>query len=138
MGTKSEGGFTLVEVMIVVVIVAILAAIAIPSYQSSVYKGRRADAKESLFSAAALQEQIYMQKNAYSDSAADVGGSQSGEGYYGIAVTRPCGDDSCFLITASARGAQSGDTDCSTFSINQAGTKIAKSAGGSVTTGSCW
>jgi prepilin-type N-terminal cleavage/methylation domain-containing protein len=44
---KNQNGFTLIEVMIVVVIVAILAAIAIPSYQDSIRKTRRADAKEA-------------------------------------------------------------------------------------------
>ena len=53
---KINRGFTLVELMIVVAIVAILAAIGYPSYQNSVQKSRRADGRAALQEAAARQE----------------------------------------------------------------------------------
>ena len=58
-------GFTLVEVMIVVVIVAILAAIALPSYQSQVRKGNRSAAQQVMQEAALKQQQVLLDTRAY-------------------------------------------------------------------------
>ena len=58
--SPSVRGFTLVELMIVIVIVAILLAVALPSYQNSVQKGRRADAKAALLDVANRQEGIHV------------------------------------------------------------------------------
>ena len=54
---KKQRGFTLIELMIVVAIVAILASIALPAYNSSVTKSRRADARVMLLRAVQQQEQ---------------------------------------------------------------------------------
>ena len=69
-------GFTLVEVMIVVAIVAILAAIALPSYQKSVSKGRRTDAMAALQGLAQAMERHYMTTGAYTGAA--TGGANTG------------------------------------------------------------
>jgi len=66
---RKQKGFTLIEVMIVVSIVAILAAIAIPSYQSSVTKGRRTDAMAALQGLAQAMERHYMTTGAYTGAA---------------------------------------------------------------------
>jgi type IV pilus assembly protein PilE len=55
---KSKLGFTLLELMIVAVVIAVLAAIALPSYQSYVIKARRSDAKEALIRLALHQERF--------------------------------------------------------------------------------
>ena len=63
---RSAGaGFTLIELMITVAIVALLAAIAIPSYQDSVWKGKRAEAKAAIFKALQAEERYYTQANTY-------------------------------------------------------------------------
>lgn len=64
-------GFTLVELMIVIVIVSIMAAIAYPSYQDSVRKSRRSEAKIALMEIANLQERFFAENNTYTDDLVD-------------------------------------------------------------------
>src|SRR5690606_13646701 len=130
---NKQQGFTLTEVLIVVAIVAILAGIAIPSYQDSVRKAMRADAKESLLSAAAMQEKHYLQYYQYSDEIDDVGGSASAEGYYTISLT----GGATFLLTATATGAQTSDTDCAVFTLNHVGLQKAYTSGNAENP-ACW
>lgn len=135
---KRTQGFTLIEVMIVVVIVAILAAVAIPSYQDSVRKTRRADAKEALTRIAALQERFFFTNNRYG-TFEDLGLSSttglnvqidSQEGFYDIRLAN-CGGTNCFQLQATPKGAQSQDSTCALFSLNHVGQKTA-------TSDKCW
>jgi type IV pilus assembly protein PilE len=145
---KRQCGFTLIEVMIVVVIVAILAAVAIPSYQDSVRKTRRADAKEALMRIAALQERFFFTNNRYG-TLADLGLSNtagyaaeidSQEGFYKIQITTDgCANtNTCFAIQATSTGAQVSDTKCKTFSLNHVGRKAAKTSTNTDNSDYCW
>jgi type IV pilus assembly protein PilE len=58
-------GFTLIELMIVVAIIAIIAAVAIPSYRDSVWKGKRGEAKAALLKGLQAEERAYTANNAY-------------------------------------------------------------------------
>lgn len=64
-----QRGFTLIELMITVAVVAILAAIAFPSYQDSLRKSRRTDGKNALTQATANMERYYAEKNTYATAA---------------------------------------------------------------------
>ncbi|WP_028877046.1 type IV pilin protein [Teredinibacter turnerae] len=135
---KRQQGFTLVEIMIVVVIIAILAGIAYPSYQNSVRKGNRAEGIEALLSAAQRQEMLYSQTNAYSTNAqpfAPVAATETTpSGNYVISVARgDCGTSACFRATATAQGVQANDSECLTLSIDNLGNKMSTPAGGR-----CW
>ncbi len=131
MSNKSKG-FTLIELMIVIAIVAIIAAVALPAYNDSVRKSRRADAKGALTEAAAMQERIYSESYSYVANAelsrlvANSDGQSSREGYYTLAVSNAaCSGPpyDCYSITATAVGAQANDTNCATLTINHMGQK---------------
>ena len=62
---RKQGGFTLIELMIVVAVVAILAGIAYPSYQSAVRKGKRAQGRTAILELLQQQERYMTQNNSY-------------------------------------------------------------------------
>ena len=139
---QAAKGFTLIEVMIVVVIIAILSAIALPSYQQYIQKTRRADAKETLLRMATLQERHFFQESEYYSVAAltDFGGQTSPEGWYTIALD--CSVDMCaasYTLTATPvnPGPQANDTQCSSFTINQTLQQTAQTAAGA-DAANCW
>lgn len=97
---KSQSGFTLVELMITVVVIAILAMVAIPTYNDSVRKGRRSDAKSMLTHLAAKQEQYFMDNKTYADSPADLGYTVNGsdeaastDGHYMVRISSASATD---------------------------------------------
>lgn len=65
MQQNTQNGFTLIEVMIVLLIIGVLAGIAYPSYQDSVVKSRRADAKAALLELSVFMERYYTTKGCY-------------------------------------------------------------------------
>ncbi len=68
MSSKSkQRGVTLIELVVVVMIVGILAAVAVPSYRNYVIRSQRSDAKDALLALATQQEKHYLQCNAYSE-----------------------------------------------------------------------
>lgn len=77
MTTKTEQGFTLLELMIVVAIVGILAAVAYPSYQESIARSRRADAQAALLALSGAMERHYTENNTYCDAADSTSGANS-------------------------------------------------------------
>lgn len=69
--SKRHSGFTLIEVMIVVTIVAILAAVAYPSYRNQVLSSRRADGQQALMSLASAMERYHSRNLTYEGAADD-------------------------------------------------------------------
>ncbi len=66
MNSRRMNGFTLIEILIVVAIIGILAAVAIPNYSKYVVNGSRSGAQTELLQLAALEEKIYLNSNSYS------------------------------------------------------------------------
>ena len=115
-------GFTLIELMIVIVVIAIIAAIAIPSYQNQIQKTRRADAHAALLQAAQILERCFTRTNSY--LACNVDGP-SPDGFYEISTVVQ-GDDATtattFQVQAVARPPQDRDTpSCLTMTIDHLG-----------------
>jgi len=141
-------GFTLIELMIVVVIASILVGIAVPSYTSQVRKSRRTDARNALMDIASREERYLSVSNSYSATPSDVGYSGVWpqtllDQYYTVNVTVPDavnqpGVANSYLITATTTGIQVGDTACATFTVNQIGKQTAVNSGGVDATATCW
>ncbi|OED40593.1 hypothetical protein ACH42_16000 [Endozoicomonas sp. (ex Bugula neritina AB1)] len=136
MDSYRQNGFTLIELMIVVVIIGILAAVAIPSYQQYVRESRRTDAYSALTNVAAEQERFFTYDNRYSALINEVGGNRSPEGYYTISLTAT---DTSFTVTATpvSGSTQADDDECATLTLNQLGVKGATDKIGLVST-ECW
>lgn len=133
-------GFTLLELMIVLVIIAILAAIAIPAYNRYAFRAHRVDGQELLLRVANAQERYYSTNNAYG-SLTDVGYNNptSEKGYYTASVAFPAGSASqAFVATATPVGGQAQDA-CGPLTIDNAGNKTPGPASASSNSnGSCW
>jgi type IV pilus assembly protein PilE len=135
---KRASGFTLIELMISVAIVAIVVAIALPNYKEYVLRSHRADAQAALLDMAARQERFLAQNNSYTTLIApanglNMGTTTSAEGYYNLSVGVCAGGNisTCYVLTASATGSQAADTDCKDITFDSIGNR-------GPTTADCW
>lgn len=137
---KHAAGFTLTELMIVVVIVGILAAIAYPSYQNQVIRSRRADGQAALMSLAQAQERYMARCGEYAtsiagDSDCDAEGlgrsTDSPEGYYRLSLSDST--TTRFTLTADAVSPQDIDTECDALTLSSTGVRDTTGTGDD-----CW
>ncbi|MFO7905383.1 MAG: type IV pilin protein [Pirellulaceae bacterium] len=127
---KNTRGFTLIELMITIAILAIIVGIAVPAYQNQVEKTRRADAIAGLTQAAQQLERCFTRNNSYADCAYQ---TTSPDDYYLISrASDSAGSTFALTATADETGPQKND-DCSPFTLNHLGAKGAES-----TTDRCW
>ena len=135
MGKTTMRGFTLVELMIVVVILSIIAAVAYPSYKEHVRKARRTDAKAMLMQVAQQQERWFTRKHTYAPDLSALGfvndTEPSEDGHYNVSISVPGGCSSglvvsCYLVTATAvsGGLQANDTGCTSMTIDERGQEL--------------
>ncbi|MBL4820864.1 MAG: type IV pilin protein [Gammaproteobacteria bacterium] len=150
-------GYTLIEILIVVAILGVLAAIAIPSYQRSVISGTRSVAQAGLLDLANRQEQYHLDNRTYTDTLTDLGlpaamvfdnggnsalamnnnqtlvASTSGDRVYFLQVNNASA--TAFSISAIPQTGQADDTECATFSLTSAG---ARTISGTAAIADCW
>lgn len=100
---KSTNGFTLIEVMIAVAIVAILASIAFPSYQEQVERGNLSECSSFAFFLASAMEQHYTVNLTYPTSLTAVAGLpvSSESGKCSASIVANCADDRCLAYALS-------------------------------------
>ncbi|MHB8949293.1 MAG: type IV pilin protein [Rhodoferax sp.] len=132
---SNQQGFTLIELMIVVAIVAILAAIALPSYQSHVVKTRRVTAAACLSEFAQQMERQYSTAMSFDVALPTLGCTTDLSGFYTFAFATSEPTASTFIIEATPAGAQANDSLCGTLSINHQGVKTEDGTG---TVAQCW
>lgn len=113
-------GFSLLELIVAIVIVAILAAIAVSSYRSYILKGNRSDALRTLLAMQMAQEKYRMNNSTYGTLAQVWNGVTTSEnGFYTLAIS--ANTATTYTLTATAVGSQANDsedgTSCTTITL---------------------
>lgn len=147
---NAHKGFTLIELMVVVLIASLLVGIALPGYRDFVIRGGRTDATTALMKLAASQEKFYLQNGIYASNAqlavappAGLGviGSTSDHGYYDLTIA-PDAAGLAVGYTASATVVaaekQGDDSECTAFSIDQNGRRGANGGHNPTVIEECW
>ena len=149
--SSGAGGFTLIELMITLLVVAILSAIAYPIYEHQVQESRRTEARTALLELAAREERYYATNSAYTTSASLLGYTSAagswpiviGSGYYEMdepAVPASGISAPSFSLTAVpvASGPQASDSTCASFTVDSTGQETAADSSGGDTSSTCW
>lgn len=145
---KPVQGFTLIEVMITVAVVALLASIAVPSYQNYVTRSNEALAKSFLSELASRQQSFYNDRRRYATSLDELGYAaaklpldRSGQPdtaatnpVYTVVVRDGSATARTFVVDAVPEGVQAKRSDCGTLSINAQGVRSASGSRGN----DCW
>jgi type IV pilus assembly protein PilE len=150
--SRPAGGFTLIELMVVVAIATILFAIAVPSYMTYIRQSRRVEAKTALLDLAAREER-YLSTNpaAYTATPGFLGytgfgtANPVGSGYYYLTVCAPatvvCAPNPpatpsySIMATPAAGQSQVNDAQCTSFSVDSTGQQFSTGSG---TVAYCW
>jgi type IV pilus assembly protein PilE len=140
----TQRGVTLIELMTVVVIVAILASIAVPSYRAYLLRAQRTDATTALLRIQSGMEKHLVQFGTYTD---DLVG-QTKDGGLGLTTVSEQGNydlkvdlnDKGYIATATAKTdkSQRDDTRCVAFTVDQSGVRTAVDSGGTNRMTECW
>ncbi len=140
-GCRIQNGFTLIELMIVVVVVAVLSSLAYPSYREFVVKAKRTEGKAALLDAAQALERHFTNYNTYPSSLSTAGvrtysGDSAAKAAYTIAIAAGASGSlaSSFTLTATPANGHV-DAKCGNLSLNQLGVK---GETGTLTAAECW
>lgn len=134
---KSAKGVTLIELMIVVAVIGVIAAIAIPAYGDYVTQSRRSEAYSALQLLADRQEKFFLRSNSYTSDFSSLGMSTtSAEGFYSLSIVLGSAGQA-HTLSATAGSTQVADENCFTIELNSLGQRTAKNKAGTAVT-DCW
>ncbi len=147
--TRQRRGFTIIEVVVTMLIIGVLAAVALPSFESAMRKSRRSDAIALIAIAQQAQERWRSNNSAYTTNltslpTATPGGlglasTNSANGYYGLTASVEAGGSTIYVLAAIANTgtAQEGDTACKVMAVRAAGGNM-RYGGGATLDGIDW
>ena len=130
-GLNADGGWSLIELLVVVAVLTLLSLAAVPTYRTAMLRAHRTEETSALLALAAAQERFHLQQQTYATDveAAPPDGlglrSATESGRYSIAITEA--GASTFTATATAQGSQSQDAHCAEFSVDSTGARTATS-----------
>jgi type IV pilus assembly protein PilE len=146
--TRQWRGFTLIELMVVVLIGAILISIAGPTYMTHIRKSRRTEARTALLDLASREERYLSSNNAYTNTAANLGyaalPATIGNGYYTLTVSAPVAATATapasFTATTVPIAGKGQDKDvmCVSFTVDSTGKQSSVNSSGTDSTSTCW
>ena len=133
MRRATNHGFTLIELLVTIAILAIVVAIAIPSYRSYVERTNRTDGTRALMETAQALERCFTRFNAYNAGDCSVTlPFTSDEGWYEVTGVVAAGT---FTLTATPQAGQVSDTECAAFTLTHSGIRAVTGTG---TAEDCW
>ena len=119
---KKTGGFTLIELMIVLAVLSIIVAVGYPSYQEHVKKSRRAEGMGQLLELADRMERAYSDAGTYPTSISEVYVNTTVNGLYNLSIV--AANNISFTVSATPTSVNNQDDDkCTSFSISSLGDK---------------
>ncbi len=160
MNNVKQQGITLIELLIVIVIVSVLAAIIYPNFSNAARKAKRSDALKSIQEVAHKLEKHMSFCNQYTTQfGGKIGENASGDsctglgldtattntlsselGVYDLSIACLPAADNCmtYEITAAAKGSQTNDDACQSFTLSSTGARTAKDSSNNDSTSQCW
>ncbi|APW46940.1 type IV pilin protein [Rhodoferax antarcticus] len=131
----NASGFTLIELMIVVAVIGILAAIAMPSYSEYVARGKRAEARAEVLKAEGWLERYFTENNRYSDTPTSTVNAAFSSRFGAVPATGGANYNitlavasATYTISATPEGSMAGDT-CGSYSKTNTGSLAASGSG---------
>jgi type IV pilus assembly protein PilE len=139
-GSAQAPGFSMIEVMVALAVVAILAALALPAYHEALRRGRRAEARAGLLQAAHWLERVATRTGSYLHDEAEFPQALTTvpSGTYAIGFKPSDAKGSGYTLTATPRGAQVGDR-CGSYTLDQTGLRgLASASATEALQAECW
>lgn len=137
---KISSGFSLIELLIVIAILGIIAAVAMPFYTNYMVEARRVDAVTFLTEVASEQIRFFSENNRYGTTMAELGYGNdavenSNDGFYTVSITTNSPTSYVLTATPVTTGPQANDSECAAFTLTSSSQK---GVTGTANANDCW